>query len=257
MFLRRSALQSFRCLSYTQSSRQSSISNYIQKFTPNENFTLVNNSTNQAIDGSSPISSYAGTAVKVVSDNNDENLIVVLPENSSNINNQQLPVESIAGELMTLLQAQNQNLVLQNQLSNIESKVSQIDQQLEPLEQKYESMVQASKSASDTRLLAFLGTWTISVMSIARLTWWEYSWDIMEPVAWFVTASGGLFWGWYYYITKAENMMTDIQDRIRNKKFRTQLQKQDFSIEKYNNLVLQRKALEKEFDKLQRRADIS
>lgn len=37
---------------------------------------------------------------------------------------------------------------------------------------------------------------------LARLTWWEYSWDIMEPVTYFVTYGTTMTWFIYYLVTK-------------------------------------------------------
>jgi hypothetical protein len=37
---------------------------------------------------------------------------------------------------------------------------------------------------------------------LARLTWWEYSWDIMEPVTYFVTYGTAMAAYAYYVITK-------------------------------------------------------
>ena len=37
---------------------------------------------------------------------------------------------------------------------------------------------------------------------LARLTWWEYSWDIMEPVTYFVTYGTTIAMYAYYVCTK-------------------------------------------------------
>lgn len=37
---------------------------------------------------------------------------------------------------------------------------------------------------------------------LARLTWWEYSWDIMEPVTYFVTYGTTMAMYAYYCVTK-------------------------------------------------------
>lgn len=42
---------------------------------------------------------------------------------------------------------------------------------------------------------------------LARLTWWEYSWDIMEPVTYFVTYGTAMATYAYYVLTK---QVTDI-----------------------------------------------
>ena len=37
---------------------------------------------------------------------------------------------------------------------------------------------------------------------LARLTWWEYSWDIMEPVTYFVTYGTSLIMYAYFVLTR-------------------------------------------------------
>lgn len=37
---------------------------------------------------------------------------------------------------------------------------------------------------------------------LARLTWWEYSWDIMEPVTYFVTYGTTIAMYAYFVLTK-------------------------------------------------------
>lgn len=37
---------------------------------------------------------------------------------------------------------------------------------------------------------------------LARLTWWEYSWDIMEPVTYFVTYGTAMACYAYFVVTK-------------------------------------------------------
>lgn len=37
---------------------------------------------------------------------------------------------------------------------------------------------------------------------LARLTWWEYSWDIMEPVTYFITYGSAMAMYAYFVITR-------------------------------------------------------
>ena len=45
---------------------------------------------------------------------------------------------------------------------------------------------------------------------LARLTWWEYSWDIMEPVTYFVTYGTAIIAYSYFVLTKQEYMYNDV-----------------------------------------------
>ena len=37
---------------------------------------------------------------------------------------------------------------------------------------------------------------------LARLTWWEYSWDIMEPVTYFITYGTAIIMYGYFVLTQ-------------------------------------------------------
>ena len=78
---------------------------------------------------------------------------------------------------------QNNAILHRNRIEKLTAEAYNIDDELKPLQQKVETVISSARKQSDSTLLAFLGCWTITTVSIARLTWWEYSWDIMEPVA--------------------------------------------------------------------------
>ena len=86
----------------------------------------------------------------------------------------------------------------------------------------------------------------------ARLTWWEYSWDIMEPVTYFATYSTVCATFGYYLYTKQVRNQRIIQivnkyfqsfeypsarERVYTKQFYRRAHKQNFDIERYNRLV--------------------
>lgn len=47
-----------------------------------------------------------------------------------------------------------------------------------------------------------LGLMSVQFGVLARLTWWEYSWDIMEPVTYFVTYGTAMAAYAYYCLTQ-------------------------------------------------------
>lgn len=54
-----------------------------------------------------------------------------------------------------------------------------------------------------TRVLSWagLGLMGLQFGFLARLTWWEYSWDIMEPVTYFVTCGTAMAMYAYHVLT--------------------------------------------------------
>ena len=60
------------------------------------------------------------------------------------------------------------------------------------------------RAEKKTRALAWLGLGMMGLQFgvLARLTWWEYSWDIMEPVTYFVTYGTTMAMFAYYVCTK-------------------------------------------------------
>ena len=42
----------------------------------------------------------------------------------------------------------------------------------------------------------------------ARLTWWDYSWDIMEPVTYFVGYGSSMLFFAYFVLTRQVNNFT-------------------------------------------------
>ena len=56
--------------------------------------------------------------------------------------------------------------------------------------------------------LAFMST---QFGVLARLTWWEYSWDIMEPVTYFVTTGTAIICYGYFLLTQQVSNKTKCQ----------------------------------------------
>ena len=220
---------------------------------------IIDLQTNDTLDGSLSLEEITENISKIkVQTANDENYIFCLPKDRQDLikrteYDQNQNQNNLVLQIKELFESVNYQNLLQQKLQKIEQEVSQIDQELKPLEEKYQKIILDCQHAADNRLLTFLACWTMSFTSIARLTWWEYSWDIMEPVAWAVQAGGMLFWGWYYFITKNENAMTDLNSRMYNKKFRKRLEDSDFDLVKYNRLVERRRELEKSYDLLMRK----
>ena len=68
--------------------------------------------------------------------------------------------------------------------------------------QKRSQLVADAEKRTDLLTWAGLGLMGVQFGALARLTWWEYSWDIMEPVTYFVTYGTSIAIFAYYTLTK-------------------------------------------------------
>lgn len=85
---------------------------------------------------------------------------------------------------------------------------------------------------------------------LARLTWWEYSWDIMEPVTYFITAGYAMAMYGYFLLTQQEYIYPAARDRVYLRWFYRAAKKNDFNINKYNDLIEKIEKREKDLSRL-------
>ena len=80
---------------------------------------------------------------------------------------------------------------------------------------------------------------------VARLTWFEYSWDIMEPITWCITYSLMISTFAYYVMTSQEFLLPLAEKREVQERFWKIAQKNNFNVQEFRRLRKQLLALEK------------
>ncbi|CAG9768424.1 unnamed protein product [Ceutorhynchus assimilis] len=83
---------------------------------------------------------------------------------------------------------------------------------------------------------AGLGLMSVQFGILARLTWWEYSWDIMEPVTYFVTYGTAMAAYAYFVLTKEEYVLNDVRNRQHLIMMHKKAKKTGVDLTKYNQL---------------------
>ncbi|KFO60479.1 hypothetical protein N302_14060, partial [Corvus brachyrhynchos] len=101
------------------------------------------------------------------------------------------------------------------------------------LEELKEQLAPLEKVRSFSVCLAYMAT---QFGILARLTWWEYSWDIMEPVTYFITYGSAMAMYAYFVMTRQEYVYPDARDRQYLLFFHKGAKKTRFDLEKYNQL---------------------
>ncbi|XP_073840369.1 mitochondrial calcium uniporter isoform X2 [Musca autumnalis] len=152
-------------------------------------------------------------------------------------------VKALVAQLYEALHVGEYHIEKEQELN---TKLEDLKYQLAPLErQKSELSAQAERK---TNIMTWVGLGLMSVQFgiLARLTWWEYSWDIMEPVTYFVTYGTAMAMYAYYCVTKTEYNIPEVKDRHYLLTLYKRAKKRNFDVETYNSL--RRQIAEIEYD---------
>ncbi|XP_076041865.1 mitochondrial calcium uniporter isoform X2 [Oratosquilla oratoria] len=116
------------------------------------------------------------------------------------------------------------------------AQLEDLKSQLGPLEKKRENLVTTAERRTSVFIWTGLGYMALQFGFLARLTWWEYSWDIMEPVTYFVTYGTAIACYAYYVLTKQDFLLPEVRDRQFLISFHKRAKKLGLDVEKYNRL---------------------
>lgn len=81
-----------------------------------------------------------------------------------------------------------------------------------------------------------LGAAIVQVSLFFRLTFWEFSWDVMEPVTFFTTATGLVIGYAYFLFTSRDPTYQDLMKRLFLSRQRKLFKKYDFDVDRYKEL---------------------
>ncbi|XP_030372569.1 calcium uniporter protein, mitochondrial isoform X2 [Scaptodrosophila lebanonensis] len=152
-------------------------------------------------------------------------------------------VRRVIAQLYEAFNVSEYQLEKANQLAK---ELENLRYELEPMEEK--KMELSRQASRRTNIMTWLGLGLMSVQFgiLARLTWWEYSWDIMEPVTYFVTYGTTMAMYAYYCVTKREYVMEHVKNREYILTMYKSAKKVNFDLDHYN--LLKRKTAEIEYN---------
>ncbi|XP_061889008.1 calcium uniporter protein, mitochondrial-like [Entelurus aequoreus] len=115
-------------------------------------------------------------------------------------------------------------------------RLDSLKQELSPLEELKAQLSQ--KATFQTTQTIWVGLALLSVQggALAWLTWWVYSWDVMEPVTYFVTYATSMGAFTYFVLTKQDYVYTNAEDRQFLNYFYKGAGNKKFNVGKYNKL---------------------
>ncbi|XP_015874826.3 calcium uniporter protein 6, mitochondrial [Ziziphus jujuba] len=95
--------------------------------------------------------------------------------------------------------------------------------------------VQAHKQVRRV-LWSGLGLAMLQVGLFFRLTFWEFSWDVMEPIAFFTTTSGLVIGYAYFLLTSRDPTYQDLMKRLFLSRQRKLLKKHNFDVQRFKEI---------------------
>uniref|UniRef100_A0A673ZW22 Calcium uniporter regulatory subunit MCUb n=1 Tax=Salmo trutta TaxID=8032 RepID=A0A673ZW22_SALTR len=149
--------------------------------------------------------------------------------------------------LHTALHLPDHHLLKERQLLE---RLDGLKQDLSPLEQVKAQLARSAEFHSSRTLWTGVALLSVQGGALAWLTWWVYSWDVMEPVTYFLTycTSIGVFA--YYVLTKQDYVYPDAKDRQFLYYFHKGAKKERFNVQKYNELREELASVEEDLRRL-------
>ncbi|XP_058801653.1 calcium uniporter protein, mitochondrial [Phymastichus coffea] len=119
-------------------------------------------------------------------------------------------VQALVHQLYETFNARQYHAELERQVM---LHLEEVRTELEPLEQELNEIKLSAQRRSQLATWGVLVFMSIQFGCLARLTWWEYSWDIMEPVTYFVTYATAMGCYIYFLMTRQEYLLPDVFNR--------------------------------------------
>ncbi|NXA36612.1 MCU protein, partial [Eudromia elegans] len=142
-------------------------------------------------------------------------------------------VKTLVQQLYTALCIEEHQL---NKEKELIGRLEELKEQLAPLEKIRMELSRKAEKRTTLVLWGGLAYMATQFGILARLTWWEYSWDIMEPVTYFITYGSAMAMYAYFVMTRQEYAYPDARDRQYLLFFHKGAKKTRFDLEKYNQL---------------------
>ncbi|KAL6978959.1 hypothetical protein U1Q18_020627 [Sarracenia purpurea var. burkii] len=111
--------------------------------------------------------------------------------------------------------------------------------ELKKLQEKKEEIDMLAHKHVRRILWSGLGLAVVQVGLFFRLTFWEFSWDVMEPIAFFTTTAGIVIGYAYFMFTSRDPTYQDLMKRLLVSRQRKLIKRHNFDVERF--MELQRK----------------
>ncbi|KAN0040309.1 hypothetical protein ACTA71_012199 [Dictyostelium dimigraforme] len=150
-----------------------------------------------------------------------------------------------------ILDIENKGIGLNKLIELKKSEINSLKQKIQPLEERKQIIDRKAHRRATAIIWTGLGYCFAQAAVLARLTWWDLSWDIIEPVSYFLTFGTVLFGYTYFTMTKTEFTYEALNHRLFSKRQDKLFRRNNFPKEEYENLNQTIDKKEKELKELE------
>jgi len=167
---------------------------------------------------------------------NDSEILVQPPKLESLSREELKKISDVKNLVSQLYEALNIEEFQLNKEQEVAKELELLQKELKPLEEQRGEIIQHAEEKTSALTWVGLGLMSVQFGILARLTWWEYSWDIMEPVTYFVTYGTAIAMYAYFVLTREEYVYPTATDRQRLMTFHKKAKKHRWDVDRYNVL---------------------
>jgi len=128
--------------------------------------------------------------------------------------------------------------VLKLQAEATQAEIANLTQQIEPLKERRDELERKANTRANLIISAGLGYCVLQFLAIGRLTWWELSWDVMEPVTYMLTFATALIGYSYFVFTGSEYTFKGLKRTLKERRLKKLIKKTGFDEAKFKQLHL-------------------
>lgn len=118
--------------------------------------------------------------------------------------------------------------------AEFKARIEQLESEVRPLENEKHEMEENASKISTYILWGGLCIMIVQFAVFFRLTFWELSWDFMEPVSYFVSLGYGILFYLYFLLVNENPEFEQIRDRLRV--YFKRKKEQKFDYQRYERL---------------------
>lgn len=172
--------------------------------------------------------------IMVMNESDEQTFEVVLSKVSTDIPDIYLKINEIKILVEHLYRDLNVEEFLQRREEELVQDLKKLQTELHLLQMMKISAEIKAQKRTQWLIWAGLGLMSMQFGVVARLTWWENSWENMEPITYFVTYANTMAAFAYFVLARREYRLNDVKRRQHLVFFYQEARKKQLDIDRYN-----------------------